>query len=465
MNATPDKKDTAEKEGVANGDFENGGLANGGLANGGNAQDAANGAASPRRRRFHYGWTVIAVTFATLIVSAGVRSMPSIFMLPFEQEYGWSRGGISSVISVGILLYGLMGPFSAALLLRFGIRCMTALSLAVLAAGLLATPYMTALWQFELLWGVVSGLATGMMANVLGVTVAGQWFAERRGLVVGILTASAATGQLLFLPLLARITEEAGWRNAVYAAVVATLVVLAAVAIWMRNHPYDVGAAPYGETEVAKPAPFRGNLFLAPLAALREGARTKTFWLLSGTFFFCGFSTNGLIGAHLIPACGDFGIPEVTAASMLALMGLFDLVGTTLSGWLSDRFDSRKLLFWYYGLRGLSLLFLPYALGAGQPQLTLFTVFYGLDWIATVPPTVKLSQDAFGKERAGMIFGWVVVTHQLGASVAAYAAGTVREWLGSYQVPFFAAGFVCLIAALMALRIAKQRAAVRGAAA
>ncbi|WP_217593403.1 MFS transporter [Cohnella sp. GbtcB17] len=452
MRSTPNPKDAENglQSGRASEDF---------------SSDAAASTASGRRRRFHYGWTVLAVTFVTLLVSAGVRSMPSIFMLPFEQEYGWSRSGISSVISIGILLYGLTGPFSAALLLRFGIRRMTALSLAVLAAGLLFTPYMTALWQFELLWGVVSGLATGMMANVLGVTVAGQWFAHRRGLVVGILTASAATGQLLFLPLLARITEEAGWRYAVYAAVGATLVALAAVAIWMRNHPYDVGAAPYGDTRVVKPAPFRGNLFLAPLAALREGARTKTFWLLSGTFFFCGFSTNGLIGAHLIPACGDFGIPEVTAAGMLALMGMFDLVGTTLSGWLPDRFDSRKLLFWYYGLRGLSLLFLPYALGAGQPQLTLFTVFYGLDWIATVPPTVKLSQDAFGKERAGMIFGWVVVTHQLGASVAAFAAGTVREWLGSYQVPFFAAGFVCLVAALMALRIAKQRAAVRGAAA
>lgn len=427
--------------------------------------EAAAGDKAAPSRRLHYGWVVVAVTFATLLVSAGVRSMPSLLMLPFEQEYGWSRSGISSVISIGILLYGLTGPFAAALLLRYGIRRMTALSLAVLAASLAATPFMTALWQYELLWGVVSGLATGMMANVLGVTVAGRWFAQRRGLVVGILTASAATGQLLFLPLLARIAEQAGWRYAVYAAIGAALVALMVVVLWMRDHPYDVGAAPYGETSVAQPAPFRGHLFLAPLAALREGLRSPTFWLLGGTFFFCGFSTNGLIGAHLIPACGDHGISEVTAAGLLALMGMFDLVGTTLSGWLSDRFDSRKLLFWYYGLRGLSLLFLPYALGAGQPQLMLFTVFYGLDWIATVPPTVKLSQDAFGKERAGMIFGWVVVAHQLGASVAAYAAGTVREWLGSYEVPFFAAGFVCLVAALMALRIAKRSAHVGRAAA
>ncbi|MGG1659966.1 MFS transporter [Brevibacillus sp. NRS-1366] len=404
----------------------------------------------------YYGWIVVFITFVTLLVSAGIRSMPSILMLPFENEFGWSRGGISSVISVGIFLYGLTGPFSAALLQKFGIRRVVVISLAVLAISLSLTPLMTALWQFDILWGLVSGLATGMMANVLGVTVSNQWFVHRRGLVVGLLTASAATGQLLFLPLLAKITVEAGWRYAIFTSVAALVIVLIVVAIWFRNHPYDVGLAPYGGDEVAPPAPFTGNIFLAPLLALRSALKNTTFWLLSGTFFFCGFSTNGLIGAHLIPACGDFGIPEVTAAGLLALMGLFDLIGTTLSGWLSDRFDSRKLLFIYYGLRGLSLMFLPYALESGPTTLLIFSIFYGLDWIATVPPTVKLAAQEFGKESVGMIFGWIVVAHQVGASVAAYGAGVMREWLGSYSVPFIVAGLVCLLAALMAMRIAKQ---------
>ncbi|WP_274654813.1 MFS transporter [Paenibacillus humicola] len=408
----------------------------------------------------HYGWIVVLITFVTLLVSAGIRSMPSILMLPFQQEFGWSRGGISGVVSIGIFLYGLIGPFSAAFLARFGIRRVVAASLAVLAGSLAVTPLMTALWQFDLLWGVVSGLGTGMMANVLGVTVANQWFVQRKGLVVGMLTASAATGQLLFLPLLAHITVSAGWRYAMFTAAGVLCVLFVIVAAWMRNHPYDVGAAAYGSDEVVKPAPFRGSLFGAPLLALRSALGNKTFWLLAGTFFFCGFSTNGLIGTHLIPACGDHGIPEVAAAGLLALMGLFDLIGTTMSGWLTDRFDSRWLLFWYYGLRGLALLYLPYALDSNHTQLLIFSVFYGLDWIATVPPTVKLATREFGKERSGMIFGWVVVAHQLGASAAAYEAGVLRDWLGSYTIPFAAAGFVCLFAALMATRIAKVRAAV-----
>ncbi|NOU97177.1 MFS transporter [Paenibacillus sp. LMG 31456] len=406
--------------------------------------------------RIYYGWVVVLIAFVTLLVSAGIRSMPSILMLPFEKEFGWNRGSISGVISTGIFLYGLMGPFSAALLERFGIRRMMVTSLAVLAISLSITPLMSSLWQFEILWGVVSGLATGMMANVLGVTITNHWFVEKRGLVIGMLTASAATGQLLFLPLLAQITVEAGWRTSVYSAVGILVLLIVIVAIWMRNDPYDVGVAPYGTKELVKPNKFKGNLFLTPLLALRSASRNKTFWLLAGTFFFCGFSTNGLIGTHLIPACGDYGIPEVMAAGLLALMGLFDLFGTTLSGWLSDRFDSRWLLFWYYGLRGLSLLFLPFALDSSPMMLLMFAVFYGLDWIATVPPTVKLATKEFGKEKSGMIFGWIVVAHQVGASTAAYGAGLLRELMGTYTVPFIAAGFVCLFAALMAIRISRN---------
>jgi sugar phosphate permease len=382
--------------------------------------------------------------------------MPSILIIPFQDEFGWSRGSISTVISIGILLYGLVGPFSAILLQRFGIRRMVVVSLAVLGASLAVTPLMTALWQFELLWGVVSGLATGMMANVLGVTVSGNWFEKRRGLVVGLLTASAATGQLLFLPILAKITVDVGWRYAMVTIVAVIALLIVIVALWMRDHPYNLGIAPYGSTKIIKPEPVHGNAFFVPLTALWSALANRTFWLLAGTFFFCGFSTNGLIGVHLIPAGHDHGISEVTTAGMLALMGVFDLLGTTLSGWLSDRMDSRKLLFWYYGLRGLSLLFLPYALDASSPMLMIFTVFYGLDWIATVPPTVKLATKEFGNAKAGMIFGWVAVAHQFGASVAAFGAGTLRDLLGSYTVPFVSAGAACLLAAIMSLCILKK---------
>ncbi|MDU4697072.1 MAG: MFS transporter [Paenibacillus sp.] len=416
---------------------------------------------SPETRpksRFFYGWIIVLLTFVTLLVSAGIRSLPSVLLLPFQDEFGWSRGSISSVISIGIFLYGLVGPFSASLLLRFGFRKVLICSLSVLGLSLALTPFIHALWQFELLWGLVSGLATGMMANVLGVTVSNQWFVKRKGLIIGLLTASAATGQLLFLPLFAKLTSDFGWRYAIYLAVASIVVILIAVAIWMRNHPYEVGSAPYGATELVKPEPFRGNIFIAPLQNLRLAMKHPTFWLLAGTFFFCGFSTNGLIGTHLIAACGDHGMLEVAAAGLLAMMGVFDLFGTTISGWLSDRFDSRKLLFWYYGLRGLSLLFLPFALNSASPMmLVVFSVFYGLDWIATVPPTAKLASETFGKEKSGMIFGWVVVAHQIGASTAAYGAGVLRDWLGSYSQAFVIAGFVCFVAAVMAMQIRKAQ--------
>jgi MFS family permease len=406
--------------------------------------------------KLYYGWVVVSITFLTLLVSAAISSVPSVLMLPLEQEFGWDRSAVSAAASIRILLYGLMGPFSAALMARYGIRRIMLFSMALLVVSMSLTPLITEVWQLILLWGVIVGIGTGAMANVLGLTVANRWFVKHKGLVIGMLTASAATGQLLFLPLLAAITNQIGWRYAIFAVVGVLFLLIPVVAAWMRNHPSDVGAAALGTTEVVQPVPFKGNLFLTPIRALGTASRSGTFWLLAGTFFMCGFSTNGLIGTHLIPACGDYLIPIVTAAGLLSLMGMFDLVGTTMSGWLTDRFDSRWLLFWYYGLRGLSLIFLPYALDSGYTQLMIFSVFYGLDWIATVPPTAKITSDTFGKEQSGMVFGWILVAHQLGASTAAYGAGVMRDWLGSYTVPFILAGIVCLLASAMAVRIRRS---------
>lgn len=410
-----------------------------------------------RTSRVYYGWIVVGVVFITLLVSAAINSLPSVLMLSLEDEFGWDRGAVSAAASIRILLYGLMGPFSAAFMLKFGIKRIMVISVAMLVVSIGVTPLMTEVWQYVVLWGVFVGLGTGALANMLGVTVANIWFVKHKGLVIGLLTASAATGQLIFLPVFAQAIEMMGWRFSIYLVAGMLLLLVPLVVLGMKNHPSDIGQPALGEEHVEKPAPFTGNLFTTPIAVLVSAAKSGTFWLLAGTFFLCGFSTNGLIGTHLIPACGDFGIPIVIAAGLLSLMGLFDLIGTTMSGWLTDRFDSRWLLFWYYGLRGLSLIFLPYALGTGYTQLLIFSVFYGLDWIATVPPTAKLASDAFGKEKAGMVFGWVIVAHQLGASFAAYGAGVMREALGSYTVAFVIAGFLCLLASLMSIRIRKAR--------
>lgn len=408
------------------------------------------------RRGIHYGWVVAAVTFLTLLATAGIRATPGILLVPLEQAFGWDRTTVSFAVSINLFLYGLCGPFAAAFMERFGVRRIMLGALTIVACAVALTTQMRAPWQLDILWGVVVGLGTGATASVLGAVIANRWFVARRGLVLGILTASNATGQLVFLPLLATLVVKYGWRAAGFTTAGAALLIIPVVALLMRDRPRDLGLQAYG-AEPAAPDPVRavGNPFAAAIGGLTRGVRVGDFWLLAGSFFICGATTNGLIGTHLIPAAMDHGISEVLAASMLALIGIFDIVGTTCSGWLSDRVDSRALLCWYYGLRGLSLLFLPYALGSSHLNLLAFIVFYGLDWVATVPPTVRLTADIFGKANVGIVFGWILAAHQVGASVAAFGAGAMHTWLGSYQVTFLTAGVLCMVAAGLVVRIGR----------
>jgi len=408
------------------------------------------------RPRLHYAWIVVAVVFVTMLVGAGTRSAPSILIVPLETEFGWSRATISFAIAVGIFLYGMLGPFAAAIMDRFGIRRTVMGALAFIAAGVALTTLMTETWQLVLLWGVVVGSGTGFIALVMASMIATRWFTARRGLVMGVLTASTATGQLVFLPLFAKLTESEGWRSvSITLACIAAAMILP-VWFFLRDKPSDVGLLPFG-AEPGDPLPekFTGNPFRRALAALAAGLRSRDFWLLGGSFFICGVSTNGLIGTHLIPACLDHGIPEVAAAGLLATMGILDFFGTTGSGWLSDRFDARKLLCWYYGLRGLSLLYLPYSFDFTFYGLSLFAVFYGLDWIATVPPTVKLASKSFGEENVGIYFGWISAAHQLGAASAAWVAGLMRVDLGDYFLAFTLAGGLCILASVMVLFVGR----------
>jgi MFS family permease len=407
----------------------------------------------------HYAWVVFAVTFVTLLGAAGFRSTPSILMVPLEDEFGWSRALVGFAVSVNLLLFGFSGPFAAALMLRFGIRKVVVSALLTISAGALLTTQMREPWQLILLWGVVVGLGTGCMATVLAATVANRWFVARRGLVLGLLTAASATGQLVFLPALAWLATTNGWRSAAVLTAVGALLGVIPVLLFMRNWPADVGERSYGARADDPPQPRpTGNPIVNAVAGLRFASGSRDFWLLSGTFFICGLSTNGLIGTHLIPAAMDHGIAQVAAAGLLATVGLFDVVGTTISGWLTDRWDSRKLLFAYYGLRGLSLILLPAAFGAPQFGLILFIVFYGLDWVATVPPTVALSADIFGRDRGPIIYGWIFSAHQVGAAVAATGAGVIRGITGNYLLAFLTAGLLCLLAAAMSLGIGRVRA-------
>ncbi|MBN9585691.1 MAG: MFS transporter [Afipia sp.] len=408
-------------------------------------------------RDIHYGWVMVAVTFLTSLISSASVGAPGVFILPLEKEFGWSTTQISSALSIRLLLFGLMAPFAAAMMARFGLRNVVVSALSIIMAGLVASLTMTQAWHLIALWGFVVGFGTGMTAMVLGATVATRWFVARRGLVVGILSASVATGQLIFLPILAYLTDAFGWRMAMGLMCVMLAFAAMAVLLLMRDRPSDLGLRPFGDdgTAPAPTAPPAASIVATALATLRDAARTRVFWILFGTFFICGASTNGLVQTHLIPMCADFGIPATTSATLLAAMGIFDFIGTILSGWLSDRYDNRWLLFWYYGLRGLSLLFLPFT-DFTFYGLSIFAMFYGLDWIATVPPTVKLTAKHFGPERAAMVFGWIFVGHQIGSATAAFGAGLTRTLLESYLPAFFAAGVLCIIAAAAILLLQRS---------
>jgi predicted MFS family arabinose efflux permease len=399
----------------------------------------------------HRAWWVAAVAFVALVGAGSFRAAPSVLIDPLHDEFGWSRGTISAAVSVNLILYGLTSPFAAALMERFGMRRVVASALTLVAVGSGLTVFMSQPWQLILCWGVLVGLGAGSMALAFVATVTSRWFVARRGLVTGVLTAGGAAGQLVFLPLLAYLADNHGWEAAALTVTVAALAVVPLVLWLLRDHPADVGTTAYGATShTPKPEPTHGAASRA-VGALRSASRTRMFWLLAGTFAICGASTSGLIGTHFIPAAHDHGMARTTAASLLALVGIFDIVGTVASGWLTDRMDSRTLLTVYYALRGLSLMFLPLLFAEDvRPPMLFFIVFYGLDWVATVPPTVTLCRQHFGDD-GPIVFGWVLASHQIGAGIIAAAAGVTRDQLGSYDLAWYVAGALCVVAAGLAL--------------
>jgi MFS family permease len=414
--------------------------------------------AQPRTHRIHPAWWVAAVTFLALVGAAAFRAVPGVLIDPLRDEFGWSVSTISAAVAVNMALYGLTAPFAAALMERFGIRRVVLCALLVVAVGSGLTVFMTASWQLVLLWGVLVGLGTGSMALSLVATVTGRWFVARRGLVSGILTAGGATGQLVFLPLVAWVDSQWGWRAASLGTTAAALAVIPLVAWLLRDRPRDLGVTPYGGTAAddrisEDAAPVRTGAARTAVSGLVEAARSRPFWLLAGGFFICGMSTNGLVQPHFIPAAHDHGMPVTTAAGLLAVVGLFDIAGTIFSGWLTDRVDPRVLLLAYYGLRGLSLFLLPPLFGPDlHVSMIAFIVFYGLDWVATVPPTLALCREHFGA-RAPVVFGWVFAAHQIGSAVAAFGGGVIRDVTGSYDLAWFLAGGLCMVAAVASISI------------
>ncbi|HSO17580.1 MAG TPA: MFS transporter [Arthrobacter sp.] len=418
------------------------------------------------KRRIHPAWIVAAVAFLALVGAAGFRAAPGVLMVPLQSEFGWSTTVLSAAVSINLVLFGLTAPFAAALMERFGIRAVTAVALVLIAAGSALTVLVTQSWQILLTWGLLIGLGTGSMALVFAATIANTWFAKSRGLVIGILTAGSAAGQLVFLPFIAALAQDPGWRQASLLIAAGALAVVPLVLKFLKNSPADAGVLPYGAEAESEVPPGRDaatgageprqNAAVRALQVLKRASRVRTFWALVAGFAICGATTNGLIGTHFIPSAHDHGMAPTTAAGLLAVVGIFDIVGTIASGWLTDRFNPRILLAVYYQFRGIGLLVLPLLLSATvQPSMIVFVVIYGLDWVATVPPTAAICRQVFGAD-GSVVFGWVFAAHQLGAAAAALAAGAIRDATGQYTYAWFGAAAMCTIAAVVSATIRKD---------
>ena len=407
------------------------------------------------RNRIHPAWIVAGITFGTLFATAGFRSAPSVLILPLEEDFGWRRDVISLAVAINVLLYGLTAPFAAALMERFTVRKVVMAALSTVGTGALLTIWMSQSWHLMLLWGVVVGVGTGSMALVFAATIANRWFVKRRGLVIGILTAAAASGQLVFLPGLSKLAQDPGWRASSLVIALGAYVMVPLIFFFLKEDPQSIGTTPYGaDKDWMPPVLQKGNAAKNAIDTLKAAVRVRNFWYLVGSFFVCGLSTSGLIGTHFIPAAHDHGMPTVTAASLLALIGIFDVVGTILSGYLTDRIDPRKLLFFYYLLRGLSLFLLPSILFSSlHPSTLVFIIFYGLDWVATVPPTVLLCRQVLTPEKGAIIYGWVFAAHQVGGAIAAFGAAALRIKFGDYAAAFYVTGIMCIITSYFVLQI------------
>jgi len=406
-------------------------------------------------KRLHPAWVVAGITFLTLIASAGTRSAPSVLIVPLEERFGWGRDEISFAIAVNVLLFGLVAPFAAALMERFGIKKVVMTALSVVGTGSALTIFIQKPWQLVSLWGVVVGIGTGSMALVFAASIANRWFVKNRGLVIGGLTAATATGQLIFLPGLSTLAINIGWQSVSIAVSLSCFVMVPIIGLFMYERPSSAGVTPYGAPlDWVEPIQNKQNAGRVAIDSLMQAMKVRNFWYLAGSFFVCGLSTNGLIGTHFIPAAHDHGMMEVAAASLLALVGVFDVIGTLFSGWLTDRIDPKKLLFFYYLLRGVSLFLLPSILFSTiHPSTLVFVIFYGLDWVATVPPTILLCRTVLGPERATVVYGWVFAAHQIGGSIAALGAGIARVKFGDYSLAFYTSGFLCVITAMAVLKI------------
>ena len=406
--------------------------------------------------RVNYAWITLGVVFFAMLAGVGVRAAPGVMIVPLQQAFGWDVSTISGAVSLNIILMGATGPFLTGLMQVIGLKRTMVGCLTILMAGTALSTFMNQPWQLFLTWGLMVGIGSGAGAVGFAGAVANRWFIHRAGLAMGLLTSANAAGQLIFLPVLSLLVQHFGWQGISICLTAAIAVVIPVVMLLLPESPAAIGLPAYGGTSVVPLPVFSGgNPFAVAFGALARASKSMDFWLLCLTFGICGFSTNGLINTHLIAYCADNGISQMNGASILAVIGMFSLIGSAASGWMCDRYSPRVLLFWYYGLRGLSLVIMPFT-SFDSLSLSVFAVFYGLDWVATGPATFALTNEVFGRRDAPVIVSWIFAAHQVGGAMAAFGAGAVRSLSGSYLMAFIASGLACLMASILVLRVTRR---------
>lgn len=400
--------------------------------------------------KLHFAWVVLGALVVVMLLASGLRAVFGVFIKPLEATFGWDRASLSGAAAVSLLLLGAAGPVVGWLADRWGPRRVILLSTIVLGVGTLLSSRVTALWQLYLTAGVLMGLGAGGVGMSTGAALAARWFEGRRGLVMGLVGGAMSAGQLAIVPLAVWLTLSYGWRQSfLYLGVLLLVIGVPVTLLLVHDDPRERGLKAYGAGHAAAagamPAPPEGRTRVA------EAMQVPAFWLLAATFFICGYTSNGLVLTHLVPHAAEHGFSEMHAAQALGVMGAMNILGTVASGWICDRFGRKGPLAFYYGVRGVSLLFLLYVWNV--PSLHIFAAIFGLNYISTVPPTTTLTANIFGRYSVGSLSGWIFFSHQVGSALGAAMGGWVFQATGSYSWAFISAAMLAFLAVPLALAI------------
>jgi MFS family permease len=393
----------------------------------------------------HYAWIILGLAFLALLSAQGVRLSFGAFIAPWENEFSTNRGIISLVAFISYAVFGFSQPIIGRLIDQYGVRTILSYSVLLIGISTILTFFATTPWQLMIIYGFIASIGFGGASNVAGSVAITNWFVEKRGFAVGLMSAGTAGGQLLLVPLSLFLINELGWKlTVVVLGLFLVIVVFPLLLIFLRTHPSEKNSTPLGAKE-SIPLADSENKKEVNTVSIITLLKKKEFLFLLLPFFVCGVTTSGLIDTHLIPFAQYCGISTTVTGTAVSLLAAFNITGTIFSGYLADRFSCRIMLTFLYGSRALTIVFLLLLIGepimmgfflSESYLLVIFAISFGIVDFATVAPTVKLATEYFRGLSVGVIFGWLFLSHQLGAAIGAYLPGVLFDITGNYTSSF-----------------------------